>query len=187
MNTDDITDKTTDTPGDCEPTTFQIAQLAVSLVRQEDDMSDGRAMKRAASLAVSLWNASNEALQNWRKIKVLQGQIQEHQAKVPDAPEWRDIPKEDRPVLEYNRGLEILFPRFRKDQRYGMMLDFLKHLSASAPEGDEIARETWKGLKKDGFGSVDFDKYAALLPHWLSVRRSLVNAENARSRKKGGK
>lgn len=181
------TDTPTDTPGASEPTTFQIAQLAVSMVHQEDDMSDGRAMKRAASLAVSLWDASNEALQNWRKSKVLQGQIQEYQAKVPDVPEWRNLKRNKRPVLKYNRGLEVLFPRFRKGQRDGMMLDFLKHLCASVHEGNKLARETWMRLKTEGLGSSDFDKYAAMLPHWLSVRRSVVNTENAKRRKKGGK
>ncbi len=180
------TDKTTDTLRASEPTAFQIAQLAVSMLRQNDDISDGRTMKRAASLAVSLWDASNEALQNWRESKVRQGEIQEYQAKVPDVPEWRDIPKDERSPLKYSRGLDVLFPRFRKGQRDGMMLDFLKHLSASSHEGDLIARETWKRLKKEGFGSSDFDKYAVLLPHWLNVRRSVVNTENARSRKKGG-
>lgn len=187
MNTDKTTDKITDTSGANEPTAFQIAQLAVSMLRQDDDMSDGRTMKRAASLAVSLWDASNEALQNWRESKAQQGKIQEYQAKVPDVPEWLGIPKESRSVLEYNRGLAVLFPRSRKDQRDGMMLDFLKHLCASVHEGNKLAREIWMRLKTEGLGSSDFDKYAAMLPHWLSVRRSVVNTENAKSRNKGGK
>lgn len=178
------TDKTTNTPRVSEPTTFEIAQLAVSMLRQDHDTSDGHAMKRAASLAVSLWEASNEALQNWRESKVLLGQIQEHQAKVPVVPEWRDLPKEDCSVLTYARGLEVLFPRSRKDQRDGMMLDFLKHVFQPAPDGIKLARDTWGNLKKEGFRSVDFDKYAVLLPQWLKVRRSVQNAENARRRKK---
>ncbi len=77
-----------------EPTAYQIATLAASLVRPQDDLANRGSMQRVTSLAISLWDASEEALQRWKESKARQAQIRDYEAKVPDVPEWRDIPKE---------------------------------------------------------------------------------------------
>jgi hypothetical protein len=169
---------------EAEPTAYQIATLAAALVRPQDDLANTGSMQRVTSLAVSLWNASEEALQRWKESKARQAQIRDYEAKVPDVPEWRDIAKKERKPITYQRGLEVLFHHHRNQDRDGMMLDFLKHLASSESEGDDIARANWQRMKEHGFDPGEFGRIATSLPHWLSVRRSLSNSENAKQRKK---
>jgi ribosomal protein L11 methylase PrmA len=167
-----------------EPTAYQIATLAAALVRPQDDLANTGSMQRVTSLAVSLWNASEEALQRWKESKARQAQIRDYEAKVPDVPEWRDIPKKERKPITYQRGLEVLFHHNRNQDRDGLMLDYLKHLASSESEGDTIARANWRRMKKDGFEPGEFGRIATFFPQWLTVRRSLINAANAKQRKK---
>lgn len=165
-----------------EPNTYQIATLAAAFIRPQDDMADSRSMKRVTSLAVSLWNASEDAVQQWNESKERQSHIKDYQAKVPQVPEWRDISKDERQPISYERGLEVLFQSYRKDARDGMMLDFLNYLASSEPKGESIARRNWLRMKK-GFQPGEFGNLATLLPLWLKVRRSLANSVNAKQRK----
>lgn len=167
-----------------DPTAYQIATLAAALVRPQDDLANRGSMQRVTSLAVSLWDASEEALQRWKESKARQAQIREYEAKVPEVPEWRDIPKKERQPITYQRGLEVLFQHNRNQDRDGLMLDFLKHLASSESEGDDIARANWQRMKEHGFEPREFGGIAASLPHWLTIRRSLINTENAKRRNK---
>lgn len=166
-----------------EPTAYQIAKLAAALVRPQDDLANTGSMQRVTSLAVSLWNASEEALQRWKESKARQAQIRAYEAKVPEVPEWRDIPHRKRKPITYQRGLEVLFQHYRNQDRDGLMLDFLKYLASSESEGDAIGRANWQRMKENGFEPGEFGRIAISLPHWLTVRRSMINTENAKQGK----
>jgi hypothetical protein len=170
-----------------EPNAYQIATLAAALMRPQDDLANSHSMKRVTSLAVSLWNASENAVQQWKESKERQSKIRDYEAKIPRVPEWLDKAKEDRQPIKYQRGLEVLFQRFRKLSRDGMMLDFLKHLARSMSNGEKTARDNWRRMKKEGFNPGEFNNIAERLPDWLHVRRSLVNTENAKQTKRRSK
>jgi|GEM_PF-3535030 len=165
-----------------EPNTYQIATLAAAFIRPQDDMADSRSMKRVTSLAISLWNASEDAVHQWNESKERQSHIKDYQAKVPQVPEWRDIAKEKRKPISYERGLEVLFKSHGRGKRDSLMLDFLNYLASSEPKAGSIARDNWRRMKK-GFQPGEFGSLAALLPQWLNVRRSLTNSVNAKQRK----
>jgi hypothetical protein len=170
-----------------EPNAYQIATLAAALMRPQDDLANSHSMKRVTSLAVSLWNASENAVQQWKESKERQSKIRDYEAKVPPVPEWRDKAKEDRQPITYQRGLEVLFQHHRKESRDGMMLDFLKHLARSMSNGETTARDNWRRIKKEGFKPGEFSNIAERLPDWLDVKRSLANRENAKQAKRRSK
>lgn len=58
-----------------EPNAYQIATLAAALIRPQDDLANSLSMKRVTSLAVSLWNASENAVQQWKESKERQSKI----------------------------------------------------------------------------------------------------------------
>ncbi len=166
-----------------EPSPYEIAKLAAALIRPEEKL-DSSTMRRAASLAVSLWNASEVALQQRKESKEGLALIALHQSKVPTMPEWEKVEKKDRKPATYDRGLEVLFPHHRADHRDSMMLDFLKYMARSAADGESLGRDNWKRIKQEGFHPGEFNRLAFYVPEWLRVRHSLVNTENAKLRKK---
>ena len=165
-----------------EPSAYQIATLAASLIRPQDNL-DSRLIKRVTSLAAELWRASESVAQNIHESEERKILMAGYQAKVPQVPEWQDCDTEDQKPIGYDRGLEVLFPRHRKMQRDAIMLGYLMRWAESEKKSNATARNHWRRLKTEGFSPGEFSRLAAFLPAWLAQRSSTANAENAKQRK----
>ncbi|GAA5132274.1 hypothetical protein GCM10023213_00130 [Prosthecobacter algae] len=160
------------------PTTFQLAQLAASLlIGREFCFSDAQ---------VAVWNAGFLWEQAYQGVCGIQAQRSRQEtvnfleSKLPKIiNEWPKDANEKHCVLSYNEGIVAMFPHDKANSRDGLMLELLVFLAKDEPD-KELGRENWRRLKSNGFTYQEFLNISYSLTSWRSERISSANSANAK-------
>lgn len=160
------------------PTTFQLAQLAASLlIGQEFSFSGAQG---AVWNAGFLWEQAYQGVCGIQAQRSRQETVNFLESKLPKIiNEWPKDANEKHCILSYNEGIVAMFPHDKAISRDGLMLELLVFLAKDEPN-KKLGRENWRRLKSNGFTYEEFLNISYSLTSWRSERISSANSANAK-------
>lgn len=160
------------------PTTFQLAQLAAGFLSGKPfDFEDTKA---AVSRAVLLWKEAHNGLVELQASRSNGEAIKHLESNLPKIiNEWPKDANQKHCIVDYKEGVAAMFPHDKTNSRDGLMLELLVFLAKDHPD-QELGRENWRRLKREGFTFQEFHSISYALTSWRAERRSSANTANAR-------
>jgi hypothetical protein len=163
------------------PTTTEIATLAIPLI--VGDKQDPKAYIGAVIGAIWLWDEAHRQLPKLRDTLYRRHAIAELSAQLPPLVHaWPKNEEGENLIVPYAEAIDSMFPRDKKDRRDSLMLELLNYVASETPPEENIGRDNWRRLKKQGFNSTEFYAISLSLASWREHMRSIAAQQNAKKR-----